>query len=468
MIYSKNLFAFASFFILAAALAITGCHTAGGPAGGLSTKNEVVWYYPSDVDELNPMLSTSELANYVEGEMFEALTGQNPRTQGYTPFLAQLPQESPDHLTFTFTMDSSARWSDGKPLTAQDVVFSYKVVNNPLVINVAPLRSYFGNLDSCWIPAGHPNQVVFHYNKYRFDLLKITNYVRIIPKHIWDPSNLSDKISWADLRQSNPKNPAIKQVADAIQNPANQRDAAHLVGSGPYKFDTWITNDHVTLVHDTNYWARNHPWLAAYPNKITFKTIKDLNAALIALKHQDIDIDQTLSSSQYLNEVDTTKFPYIKKDTVYENTVFFLAWNNSLPLFSDKNVRKALTMLIDRDEILKNISHGLSKKIEGPVAPSQPNYDPTVKQPDFNVDGAKKLLADAGWTAGADGILQKNINGKMTPFQFTIEIPSGNDVTKQVMIIISNDFKKAGIDAGVQQIEFSVFLENTRDHNYQA
>jgi peptide/nickel transport system substrate-binding protein len=466
MTQRKNAFYLAT--LLLSATLFASCHTAGGPANGLSTKNEVVWYSPSDVDELNPMLSTSELANYVEGEMYESLTGGNPRTQGYVAQLAKMPVESSDHLTLTFTMDSSAHWSDGKPLTAEDVVFSYKIVNNPRVINAAPIRSYFANLDSCWIPAGHNDQVVFHYNKYRYDLIKITNYVRVIPKHIWDPTNFTDKISWADLKQSNSKNPALKQVADAFQDASIQRDNAHLIGSGAYKFETWITNDHVTLIRDTNYWGKNHPWFEAYPNKITFKTIKDQNAALIALKHGDIDIDQYLTSSQYLNDLDTTKFTNIKKDTVYENGVYFLAWNDALPLFADKNVRKALTMLVDRDEILRSISHGLNKKIEGPVAPTQPNFDPTVKQPAYDIAGAKKLLADAGWTAGPDGILQKVLNGKLTPFRFTFQVPSGNDVNKQMLLIVSNDFKKAGIDAQVTQLEFSVYLENTRDHNFQA
>jgi peptide/nickel transport system substrate-binding protein len=420
------------------------------------------------VDFINPMLSSSELSNYIENDMFEAVVGNNPRTQAFIPSLCHLPEESADHLTLTFTMDSTAHWSDGKPVTAEDVVFSYKIINNPFVINVAPLRSYFNILDSCWIPAGHPDQVVFHFNKYRFDLLKITSYARIVPKHIWDPTNLTDKFSWAELKQANPKNPAIKQLADQFQDPKVQRDPKYMIASGPYKYETWVTNDHVTLVRDTNYWARNHAWLDSYPDRITFKTIKDQNAALIALKHGDIDIDPTVTASQYLNDLDSSKFPNIRKDTVYENLVTFIGWNNQRPLFADKNVRKALTMLINRDEILQAISHGLNKEVDGPVAPTQPNYDATVKQPAYNVEGAKALLAQEGWKAGSDGILQKMINGKMTPFRFSIMLQTGNDVGKQTLLIISNDLKKAGIDAEITQLELSVFSENLRGHNFDA
>ena len=449
---------------------MAGCKGGGGPAGGLSTKNSVVWYISSDVESVNPMLSNDEGANYIENLVYEGLSSNDPRTQAYIPWLAALPQESADHLTWTFTMDPAARWSDGKPVTAEDVIYSYKIANNPYVINAAPVRSYFGMMDSVWIPAGHPNQVIFHWQRYRFDLLNIMNYVRVLPKHVWDPTNLTDKISWADLKQGQPSNPAAKQVADEFQDPKYQRDPSHVIGSGSYIFETWITNDHITLHRDTNYWAKDHPWGDAYPNQITFKTIKDPNAALIALKNQDIDIDQSLTAPQYLVDLaDTVKFHYIKKDTVYENVTTYIAWNNARPLFKDPKVRKALTMLIDRDEIIRVIAKGLSKKIEGPVAPTQPNFDPTVKEPPFNIEAAKKLLAEDGWADhDGDGILDKTIDGKKVDFKFTFSAPSGSDIPKQVLLIISNGLKKVGITADIVQIEWSVFLQNERNHNFDA
>ena len=458
-----------SFTIITIGL-MSGCKSGGGPQKGLSTKNSVVWYLSSDVESINPMLSSDEGSNYVEGLIYEHLSGNDPRDLSIIPQLASLPQESPDHLTWTFTMDPAARWSDGKPVTAEDVVYSYKIVNNPYVLNAAPTRGYFTLMDSAWIPADHPNQVIFHWRSYRFDLLKIMNYVSVVPKHIWDPTNLSDKVSWADLRKEQPSNPAAKQVADEFQDPKFQRDLAHTVGSGQYKFETWITNDRITVHRDTNYWGKDRAWGDAYPDQITFKTIKDPNAALIALKNQDIDIDQALTSPQYLVDLaDTAKFSYIKKDTLYFNTTSSLQWNNARPLFSDVRVRKALTMLVDRDEIIRVILKGLSKKVEQPVAPTQPNFDPTVKEAQYDPEGAKKLLAEAGWADhDGDGVLDKVINGKKVDFKFMFTAPSGSDIPKQVLLIVSNNLKKAGIVADISQIEWSVYLENQRTHNFDA
>jgi peptide/nickel transport system substrate-binding protein len=451
-------------------LSLVACKGGGGPAGSLSTKNSIVWYISGDVEGLNPVVTGDEDATYVENLMFEALTGQDPRTQAWIPDLAQVPTESSDHLTYTFTMMPSAHWSDGQPVTAEDILFSYKIIQNPFVTNAAPLRSYYAAMDSCWIPADHKDQVVFHFTKYRYDLLKIINYTRILPKHIWDPTDLTSKFSWADLKNENPSNPAIKRVADQFQDPASNRDPKFMIGSGPYKFESWVTNDRVTMRLDTNYWGKNQLWLGEnYVDQIVFKTIKDQNAALTALKAKDIDFILQLTASQYLSGFDSAQLKWIKKDTVYENLYSYIGWNNTNSLFADKNVRKALTMLVNRDKIIHSILHDLTKKIEGPVAPTQPNYDPSVKQPAFNQDGAKKLLADAGWIDhDGDGILDKNINGKKIDFKFTISLPSGNELAKQIALVIGNDLKYAGIGVDVSQTERAVFLQNLRSHKFEA
>ena len=469
MIHSKNLFVFAAIFLVAATLVTTGCHTSGGPANGLSTKNEVVWHVLSDIDRMNPYLSTDNAATYVQGLIWENLTSGDPRTLAFIPGLAELPQESPDHLTWTFKMDRGARWSDGKPVTPADVIFSYKTVMNPMIINASAIRGYFNpNLDSAYYPNGDTTSVALHFQKFRYDMEYIINYVKILPKHIFDPKNLTDKMSWADLHDANSKNPALSDFATWFQDEKIGRDSNYLIGSGAYKFKEWITNDRVTLVRDTNYWGKNLPWGEAYPDKIIFKNIKDQNATLTALKAKDIDITEYLNASQYLNDFDTTKVHGLKKDTVYQNIIHFLAWNNQKPMFQSKKTRQALTMLVNRAELRDKILHGLAKLQEGPVAPTQPNFDPTVKEPAFDPDAAKKLLAEDGWTPGPDGILQKTINGKMTPFKFTFQVNAGNEYRKQLLLVVSQELKKAGIDAGVQAIEWSVYLENTKSHNYDA
>ncbi len=467
MTQRKNLFTLATFLVLS--LIFASCNKSGGPANGLSTENKVVWHVLSDIDRMNPYLSTDNSATYVQGLIWENLSTQNPRTLAYIPSLAELPVESPDHLTWTFKMDRGAHWSDGKPVTAADIIFSYKTVMNPLIINASAIRGYFNpDLDSAYYPNGDQGSVALHFQKYRYDMLSIINYVKILPKHIFDPKGLTDKMSWADLHDPDTKNPAITEFSTSFQDEKIGRDSSYLIGSGPYKFMQWVANDRITLQKDTNYWGKNLTWGEAYPDKIIFKTIKDQNAALTALKAKDIDINEALNPSQYLNSLDTTALKGLRKDTVYENAYSFLAWNNERPIFRSKKTRQALTMLVNREEILQTIMHGLAKLQNGPVAATQPNLDPTAKEAGYNEEAGKRLLAEDGWSAGPDGILQKMIDGKMTPFKFTFQVNSGNESRKQILLVVAEEFKKAGILADVQAIEWSVYLENTKSHNYDA
>jgi ABC-type transport system substrate-binding protein len=175
-----------------------------------------------------------------------------------------------------------------------------------------------------------------------------------------------------------------------------------------------------------------------------------------------------LTAQQYLNESDLKKFPFLKKDTVYFNAYSFIAWNNDKPMFASVKTRRALTELIDRDQILHSILKDLAKKDDGPVAPTQPNYDPSIKQPGFNPDDAKKLLAEDGWADNGTGILEKTLNGKKTPFKFTMLVRSADVPSRNILLVISENLRKVGIDAQITQLESSVFQQRLRGHLYEA
>ncbi|HET9136299.1 MAG TPA: ABC transporter substrate-binding protein [Candidatus Kapabacteria bacterium] len=460
--------------ILLGAISMYGCgKKEGGSAGdyGLSKKNNVVWWQLSDIQRLNPYTSTDANAAYVQQEIWEALNFQNPRTLELMPGLASLPEISADHLTYTYTMNPAAHWSDGKPLTSEDVIFCFKAAMNPKVINSQQLRNYLLTIDSVYNPGGDKSKVEFHLSKpyYAADQVLGGGYVLILPKHILDPKNLTDKCSWADLHNPTTKNPAVAEFATWFETPEIGRDPKYQIGSGPYVYKEWVTFSHITLKKDPNYWAKDMVWHESYPDELMYKTINDQNAALVALKGKELDLIDVLKPDQYVNQMDTTKQPFLSKAILFYNAYTFIGWNNLNPLFSDKKVRRALTMLVDRPKIIHSIMKDITKPNDGPIMWTQPNYDSTIHQVGYNPDEAKKLLKEAGWEdTDGDGILDKVINGKKTPFKFVFQVNAGNEVRKQVLLVIAEELRKAGIDANVTTFEWSVFLENTRNHNYDA
>lgn len=452
---------------------ISGCSKKEGADTdyGLSKKNNIVWWQLSDIQRLNPYTSTDANGSYVQQEIWEALNYQNPRTLELMPGLASLPEISEDHLTYTYTMNPAAHWSDGKPLTGEDVIFSFKAVLNPKVINSQQLRNYFITLDSAYYPAGDKSKVAFHLSKpfYSADQVLGGGYVLILPKHILDPKNLTDKCTWEDLHNQNTKNTAVAEFAEWFERPEIGRDPEFQIGSGPYVYKEWVTFSHITLKRDPNYWAKDMVWHESYPEELVYKTINDQNAALVALKGKELDLIDVMKPDQFVNQMDTAKQPFLAKKILFYNAYMFIGWNNLNPLFSDKRVRKALTMLVDRDKILHSIMKDLTAKNDGPIMFTQPNYDSTIHQLGYNPEEAKKLLKEAGWEdTDGDGVLDKIINGKRTPFKFTFQANAGNEVRKQVFLVVSEELRKAGIDAAVTTFEWSVFLENTHNHNYDA
>jgi len=138
-------------------------------------------------------------------------------------------------------------------------------------------------------------------------------------------------------------------------------------------------------------------------------------------------------------------------------------------MFADKKVRWALSHLINKQKMIDQVLKGLAKPVTGPIIFTQPDHNPNVPQIEYSPEKARQLLNEAGWTdSDGDGILDKVINGKKVPFKFTFIANSGNDLRKQVLLIISEELRKGGITAEVMQLEFSVYLENLHTHNFDA
>jgi peptide/nickel transport system substrate-binding protein len=457
-----------SLLVLAGASA--GCRrNSDGPATAGSTKNNVVWQSISDIQRLNPYTSSDANAQYVAAEIWEPLNNVDPRTLEPYAGIASLPVISEDKTTFTYTLDPRATFSDGKKLTAEDVIFSFKAAMNPKVIDGQSLRNYLMDIDSVYIPGGDASKVEFHLKKTYFNTPSILGqgYVPILAKHIMDPKNLTDKITWADLKNNKTTNSAVQEFATWFESSDIARDPKHQIGTGAYIFTGWVTNDHLMLKKNPNYWAKDMKWRDAYPDELIFKTISDQSAAFTALKSHDVDLIEVLTPEQYSN-LDPKKAG-LRKDTVYYNNYSYIAWNTKRPIFKDVKTRRALTALIDRNSLIQHILKGLGKPADGPVVFTQPNVNPNVRQIGFNVDTAKRLLAEAGWAdTDGDGILDRVIDGKKTPFKFTFLTNAGNDTRKQVLLVLSEQFRKVGIDAQVSAIEWSVYLENTRGKNFDA
>jgi ABC-type transport system substrate-binding protein len=230
--------------------------------------------------------------------------------------------------------------------------------------------------------------------------------------------------------------------------------------------------------------VRNEAHIGEKPaiRSFVYPVYTDPTQGVIKLKAHELSVAE-LYPGQYREEVlqyegkkDAPKnSPFldgrIRCDKVQAAMYRYLGWNNARPYFADKRVRRAMTMAFDRKRILENVYQGLGTLVTGPYPPDAPYNDPTVQPIPFDLEGAKKLLAEAGWTdSDGDGLLDKSLHAgePKKPFEFTLLVPTGRKEALVLANILRDDLLKIGVKMTIDTAEWSLFLKRKDVKNFDA
>ena len=198
-----------------------------------------------------------------------------------------------------------------------------------------------------------------------------------------------------------------------------------------------VTPDHVTLVKNPDYYVKGLPKL----DRVTFRFIADPNAAMAALKAGDVDASLFGLGPEHVTDLkNDDRFTVIVGDTTND---VVMAMNNSLKPFTDVRVRRAITHAVDRPEVLKGVMFGMGKLLGSNVDPLNPYYVDLSKAMPYDVPRAKRLLAEAGYPNG---------------FETTLKVTPMYNYTVRAGEIIAGQLAKAGIQARLEQIEWTQWL----------
>ncbi len=431
----------------------------------------VVIHILSDPESLNPLTANDATSQEIYTHIFESLLFQNPQTLELQPNIADsLPEISPDHLTYRFRLRRGVHFSDGHPLTSADVLFSFKAVKNPYIVEAAALRNYYDNVADVQTP--DPYTVIFRMREPYFLAEYFLGGLPILPKHILDPQGLTDRYTIAETNDTAAaaRNPAVQEFATWFRAPERSRSPQYIVGSGPYVLHEWKTTEYVRLRRNERYWnGDNNPWARRYPNQIVYRVITERTSALSALKNGDIDFMPYIPPKLFDEMLDTTATPHLRKVTYAQTSYTYIGWNLRRPFFADKRVRQALSHLVNREALIRTLMLGYARPVESPIYPGRPEYDSTLKPYEYNPERARQLLAEAGWTdSNGDGVLDKVIDGRRVDFEFTFLINAGNEIRENIAVILTDEFRKVGIRARVQKLEWATFLQQIRSHQFDA
>lgn len=441
--------------------------TAGAVTGDWVIQREL-----ADPQRLNPITVQDAIGQELSYYLFERMLWAADRTTYETlPWLAEsYPEISEDHLEYTFKLRKNIKFSNNTPLTGDDVIFTFKAIKNPLVDDAA-LRNYYASLKKVELVDGDKYTIKFTMSKPYFKARGVLGDAQIICKQTMDPEGLTDKYGWEET--DNPtiaqKNQSLKKFADFFNSEDAGRNPKYLIGSGPYIFEKWETGQYVELRRNPNYWNRDSAFGRVYPEKIILKVIQDESAAIVSAKNKEVDVMYLNKPIDFVKTMSNPEEFDLKNADPTEPRFDYIGWNMKSPLFSDKRVRWALSYLVDRKTIIEKIHYGMAVPVESPVYfQDKKHFNPDLPLLSYDPEKAKQLLKEAGWIdSDEDGTLDKTIDGRKIDFKFTFLLNT-NESRKQAILVVIDALKKVGIQAEIQAIEWSVYLDKTKKHEFDA
>jgi peptide/nickel transport system substrate-binding protein len=442
--------------------AVTSAEDAGKPVTG----DWLIYHELSDPEQLNPLTSNDAGASDINAFIFETLLTREPRTLEIKPFIAEArPEIAQDKLTYTFKIRKDARFQDGHPVTGEDVLFSVKAVKCPFV-NAPFLRVYYNSLIDAELI--DPYTIRFVTKERYFQNESVLGGIPLLPRHYYDPDNLLQRVTVKALAQD-PATlpPEAKRFGDQFNKNFNRNP----LGSGPYKFNGWKTGSDIELIRNHNYWGNGKEGIdQPHLDRLKFRIVNNMDAALNRLKSGSLDYMEALQPVQAVRGTASERFNReFKKYEYYAPTYTYIGWNNVHPIFRDKRVRQAMTYLTDRKLIVKSVLFGLGEVVDSHIYLFRPEYDKSLVSYPFDRQKALALLDEAGWKdTDGDGVLDKMIDGKRIPLRFEIKVNSGNALRKSVALVLLDELKKHGIDASVRELDWTIFLNDVKNHHFDA
>ena len=324
-------------------------------------------------------------------------------------------------LKIIFYLKNNVLWQDGKPFTAEDVVFTFQKLTDPNV--PTPYGGDFEKIKN--IEMLGPYAVEVNY-KEPFSPGLSSWGMGIVPKHILEKQDLLK----TDFSR-------------------------HPIGTGPYILKKWKTGEKLELTANPGYFE-GRPHIDRY----IYRIIPDQSTAFLELQTDNLDLG-VLTPLQYQKQTESRFFhEKFSKFRMPSSNYVYLGYNLENPLFMDKKVRKALGLAIQKNEIVEVALSGLGRVATGPFLPGTWAYNEKVKESAFDPEKAKRMLGEAGW-ADTDGDHVLDKEGKK--FSFTVLTNQGNDQRRMACEMIQKRLKDIGVDMKIQTVEWGTFLKEFID-----
>jgi peptide/nickel transport system substrate-binding protein len=378
----------------------------------------------SDPDVLNPLIHTSTNAGFVYAEIHDGLTEMGDDFT-YHPRIAESWTVSMDGRAVTYEL-RPWRWSDGQPLTARDVVSSFNLFKNPAV--ASPRRGSFRDVLS--VTALDSNTVRYELARPLPNPIQVT-WHHILPDHLTrdlDPANVR---GWALNHQP--------------------------LSSGEFALESWAHNQTLSLVRNDLY-----PGKAALLDRVVFRVLPEGNARLVALESGEVDLVDDVPPDALRRLEESGK---VRITANGGRRFYYLQWNFANPLFAGADIRKALSLAIDRERMVETLLMGYGSPANGPIPPAIWNHHHSLAPDSFDPVRARRMLEAAGWRDGdGDGVIEKD----GVDFRFEILTKQGDPVRESGSVILRENLKDIGVEVTILAMELAAGLDRLRSGRFDS
>jgi peptide/nickel transport system substrate-binding protein len=366
----------------------------------------------------DPRLARDTSAFRLRELVFDGLVEMQP---DYTvaPSLAE-SWENPDELTWVFKLREGVKFHNGDELTAADVKYTFDTILDEEF--ASPSRAFFTPITAVEVLDDYTVQFTLD-QPYGPFLSYLT--MGIVPQALAE----ADPEAFAN-------------------NP---------VGTGPFMLSEWRRGDSITLVANEDYWDG-----APLLDGIELSVVPDNSARVVALEAGDLDLVQSPLSPQDVKRMETTEGFVVNRTPAAGYT--YVNLNCADPVLQDVTVRRALSHLVNREDITAAIYEGIGQVAKGPIPPGMWAYTDDLPTYDYDPEIAAQLLDEAGWTVGDDGMRAKD--GE--PLQITVRTHSEDPDRRQVIEVLQAEFMNVGIQADTNVVEWPSYFTDVQNGDYQV
>ena len=392
---------------------------------------------------ITPLISQDVYASDVQSYVQESLLSRNPDTLEWEGLVARAWEIGEDGLTISFRLRDGVAFSDGRPLTAEDVAFTFAFIMNEAI--AAPRdRAYLEKIES--VDATSPLDVVFRFREPYFNALALAGSMAVMPRHFYEPY---------------------------LAEPATFNESKGLLlGSGPYRLadpKSWTPDlGIVELERNPRYWGPVAPSF----DRILWKVIENDSARLTTFRNRDID-SYTARPREYEGLREDAALTGQARSFEFMNAVAgysYIGWNQRRggepTRFADRQVREAMTWLTDRARIIDEIMLGHAEPAVSPFSPRSRQHDPAIEPRAFDPGRAATLLAEVGYEdRDGDGVLEDEAG---EPFEFELVYYQENEDTERMVLFLKDLYARAGVHLKPVPAEWPVMLDLLGSRDYDA